>query len=196
MVDANQVEPHATGMTIHTGTNDAEAGHLQDVPVQGFTWTWYYGPFGMTIPRTSTHLLVSPEEAESRLLKRQHTHFVTRPDNPVIKIDDNYLPTTGEGEDRMSIDLVKWQDIPQLRNRTGQSVWDIWAGIKIPLDQKGNGGNNLMFVSLFDGHGKSPAVADLAKRTFNACLAWTLAGVARPDGGAMSEDIVKAIALA
>ena len=196
MVDANQVEPHATGMTIHTGTNDAEAGHLRDVPVQGFTWTWYYGPFGMSLPRTSTHLLVSPEEAESRLIKRQHAHPITRPGNPVIRIDTNYLPTMGEGEDRMSMDLVRWQDIPQLRKRTGQSVWDIWADIKIPLDQKVEGGDDLLFVSLLDGHGKSPAVADLAKRTFNACLAWTLAGIAKPDGNASPGDMVKVISLA
>lgn len=184
------------GMIIHTGTNDAEAGHMQDVPVQGFTWTWYYGPFGLDDPRSSTHLLLSAEKADAKLIKRELVALIGRTGNPIVTVHANYLPTQGEGEDRMAVDLVKWKDVLRLRRTQDQSLWDVWADIKIPLEHTERGNDDLMFVSVFDGHGGSPAVAELARRTFNACLAWALAGVPQVDGKTKAEDMIRTISLA
>jgi len=149
-------------------------GWFQDVPNPSFTYTYYEGPYGRDDPRTSIHALMSEEETETYLHKNAKTTVVKRQGNPVTRIDENILPAKTATEDRHAVDIIKRSDLASLL-APKLSFWDEWAARKDSPDSKGEGSDDLVFVSVFDGHMGSAATSHLLKLTMHACMAWMFA---------------------
>lgn len=162
---------------VDIGTFDGREGWLENSDKPTFTYTYKGGKFGIGGETTSVHALMSEEETEAFLKRHEEVTRVRRPGNPVIKIDENVLPSKTACEDRHAIDTVSRADINSLLKPSsqGSSIWDTWARMKISPDEVGNGEDDLVFVSVFDGHMGSPAVAELLKKTFHACPSWMIA---------------------
>ncbi|KAI4268545.1 MAG: hypothetical protein L6R35_006748 [Caloplaca aegaea] len=148
----------------------------------------------MANEQSSIHLLLSTQETENKLKKLEETTVIRRKGNSVMRYDENNLAAEGIGEDRSAFDIISKTTLPDLLDTPGGvSEWDIWAKIKgkntlVQGKSPHDGKKDLVLVSVFHGHGSSPAVSDLLKKTFHACLAWSIArseainqGVTIPD---------------
>lgn len=174
---------------VDIGTFDGRGGWLEESSTSSFTYTYKGGKFGIGSESTSVHALHSEEQSEAFLKKNEQTTRVNRPGNPVSKIDENVLPSKTACEDRHAIDIVSRADIAALLAQSeGQSVWDNWANMKIPLGEAGDGKDDLVFVSVFDGHMGSPAVSDLLKKTFHTCMAWMIAASGHVDDPMLAQN--------
>jgi len=174
-------------MTIYTGTADGSAGRLEDVPEgNAFRFTFNTGPFGTGPELSSTHLLLSHDQAQAKLKIHETSVEAAKPGNPVTRIDHNYLPASGRGEDRIVTSTISKKDIVRLARVKSHAVWEAWAHI-IPASQGGGddpaaGGESnasehkgqMIIATVFDGHGGSPALVDVAERTFHQCVAWAI----------------------
>lgn len=196
----NNQAPHAQDepprlQTFRTGANDGEAGYIKDVSKDVFEFHLFFGPFGMSRPVKSRHLLLSHAETEGKLIKREESTPVKRNGNPLVRIDRNNLPSQGEGEDRVSMDVITRTNALMLRRGLNRSLWDLWADYKSGWTASSSsieqGDRDLVLLSVIGGHGGSPAVADLAMKTFNACLAWAISDIlaGKPQYVTWSEEL-------
>jgi pyruvate dehydrogenase phosphatase len=162
------------------GTFDGRGGWFQSSSTPTFTYTFKGGKYGIGGEKTSVHAVMPQEETEAFLKANEKSTVVNRPGNPVIKIDENVLPSKMACEDRHVVDIVSRADIEALLGpHTGStSIWDDWSRMKVAPGEAGDGRDDLLFVSVFDGHMGSPAVADLLQKTLHTCLAWMMASKA------------------
>lgn len=160
---------------IDIGTFDGREGWLEDSDAPSFTYTFKGGKFGVGGERTSVHALMPEEETEAFLKKNEKSTTVKRTGNPIIKIDENTLPSKTATEDRHAVDIVRRSDLASLLSSSLPSFWDQWAKSKIPANEKGDGSEDLVMVSVFDGHMGSAATSNLLMHTMHACVAWMFA---------------------
>lgn len=167
---------------IHTGTFDGRGGWLLIEHLPTFSYTFLGGLFGIGGEQTSYHVLQPEEDNEAYLRSRERKVKVERKNNPVAGWDENVLPSKGD-EDAHAIDIVSRADLMTLLEPVSpdSSFWDQRASIRIPPNSDGvvrdggaRGGDDLVMISVFDGHGGS-GVSQLLKKSFHACLAWTMA---------------------
>ena len=69
------------------------------------------------------------------------------------------------------------------------TLWEKWAEIRRTKEQRGDGNEDLVFASVFDGCGGSAAVSELLQKTLHACLASALAVADRADPLAFTKAI-------
>ena len=105
-------------------------------------------------------------------------------------MDENSIPSHS-GEDRHVIDIIPSRDLQHLTKEDSRSLWEKWAAFKLNVnfDLDGDGSDDLVFVSVFDGNGGSADVSKLLQTTLHPCLAFSLACVDRSDSTAVENSI-------
>lgn len=182
------------------GTFDGRGGWFSKSPLPSFAYTVKSGKFGLGAEtKTSYHALLPVEETEQILKAHEKSTTVDRSGNPLYKIDENVLPSKTACEDRHAIDIISRSDLKSLlgSSQPDESFWDKWAGSQIPPSQEGDGAQDIVMVSIFDGHGGSPALSRLLKKTLHPCLGWMFASSASTSGslerkleGTVNSDII------
>lgn len=188
-----------TPFTAHIGTADGAAGRLEDVPEgNAFRFTFNTGPCGMEPEMSSTHLLLSQTQAEAKLRSAERSSCQAGPSSLVSRIDQNYLPAKGKGEDRTVISSLTKQNMIALARVKSHAVWEEWTRMKRGSNDSADGAGEsgdagaheqrgaVILASVFDGHGGSPALVDVAEKTFHQCVAWTLGQVFK--GGSVVDE--------
>ena len=188
-----------TSFIAHTGTADGAAGRLEDVPEgNAFRFTFNMGPCGMGPEMSSTHLLLSQNQAEAKLRSEGRSTRQAGTGSFVSRIDQNYLPASGKGEDRTVISSLTKENVIALARVESHAVWEEWARMKRGSndggEETGESGDSgaheqrgaVILASVFDGHGGSPALVDVAEKTFHQCVAWTLGQVFK--GGSVVDE--------
>ncbi|WVF69344.1 hypothetical protein IAT40_004120 [Kwoniella sp. CBS 6097] len=152
------------------------------------------------------HIPLSKEKCEEKLTKNANSTVMDRKGNVVVRWDTNTLAANLVSEDEMSIDLFSRSDFTTLRPRKQEdndgsqkeSYWSVWGKVRSlllsstdltgangngnngseakPLPQPGDGQDDLMLVSMLDGHGGGQTSA-LMKKVLNGTLAYALAGL-------------------
>ncbi|WWC57904.1 uncharacterized protein I303_100439 [Kwoniella dejecticola CBS 10117] len=154
---------------------------IRTIPAQAVELTYTVDSATGSKPKTFSHLLLSEEEVEEKVKAGQAGVTVNRPDNPVKKWEVNSLPAVDDlGEDRYSADLISKGYLADLLEvKEGESFWKRWWDTRTKLYPKkqgeevipGDGKQDLMMFSVFDGHG-GPHVADLLSKTLHGVLAY------------------------
>jgi pyruvate dehydrogenase phosphatase len=109
---------------------------------------------------TFTHLGLV--EAEKKLTANEETREISRPGNPVFKVDRSWLGSNEPCEDRMAADLVPRHTLP--------------GGPKAPVGQEGEGSSDMLFASVLDGHA-GDATSILLSNVLHPTLSVALAGL-------------------
>jgi hypothetical protein len=147
------------------------------------------------VPIQFKNLLLSEAEAERLLKQNAKSVKVNRKGNAVVQYDSSFVSVNAVNEDRLAMNLLPG-DLGILAQPDEQGFWQRWAEVRTALwaDQKskqeireGNGEEDILIVSVIDGHGGGPDVAELVSMVLHACLANGLA-----DKGAKS-DISKVL---
>ena len=113
-----------------------------------------------------------------------------RTGNPVKRFDEITLSANEPGEDRHVIDVVSSTDLAGFQDESSEmTLWEKWAEIRRTKEQRGDGNEDLVFASVFDGCGGSAAVSELLQKTLHACLASALAVADRADPLAFTKAI-------
>ena len=162
---------------VHIGTFDGRGGWFAKSDAPSFTFTFKGGKFGIGGEKTSVHALMPFEETEGFLRANEKTTVVDRPGNPVIKVDENVLPSKTACEDRHAVDIIPRGRLASLLSpyAQGTSFWDSWAKAKVSPAEPGDGSDDIVMISVFDGHCNSTATSDLLMKTLHPCIAWMLA---------------------
>jgi hypothetical protein len=95
-----------------------------------------------------------------------------------VKIDIGNVPgNDGPGEDRFSIDVV---DMEAVKDKIGEQ--GTWWGHWHHLVNAGSGADDMLMLSMFDGH-VGAHVANLMQKTLHACIAWGIVNDAQAAAG-------------
>ena len=173
---------------VHTGTFDGRGGWLENVKASTFTYTFLGGKFGIGDEKTSTYVLLPESETESYLKMNELSTRVTRSGNPMVRWEENVLPSNPKCEDRHVVDIVSRTHLPALLSppTADESVWDRWAAMKLcrkdGVMEGDQGKDDVVMISVFDGHGGSYSMSELLRKTFHPCLAWAMANAPEPLG--------------
>jgi pyruvate dehydrogenase phosphatase len=109
---------------------------------------------------TFTHLGLV--EAEKKLTANEQTREISRPGNPVFKVDRSWLGSNEPCEDRMAADLIPRHTLP--------------GGPAPPAGPDREGSNDILLASVLDGHA-GDATSILLSNVLHPTLSVALAGL-------------------
>lgn len=113
--------------------------------------------------------LQSSAHCEKLLTSKQERHLL-KTQGGGVKVDIGNCPANGElGEDRFSMDVVDMKAVKEKLSNEG-TWWGHWHD----LVQAGSGKDDILMLSMFDGH-VGAHVADIMQKTLHACIAWAIA---------------------
>ncbi|WRT63431.1 uncharacterized protein IL334_000336 [Kwoniella shivajii] len=153
---------------------------IRTIPGQAVDFTYTVESVTGPLTKTFKHLLLSEAEAEAKLTFGENGVTVARGGNGVKAWEVNSLPAGDISEDRFSADLITKSDLKELLEKEG-FFWLKWWDTRTKLYPKkegsevidGDGKEDIMMFSVFDGHGGSH-VSDLLNKTVHGCLAWNI----------------------
>ena len=129
------------------------------------------------------NLLLSEADAERFLKQNAKSIKVQRKGNAAVQYDTNFVSVNAVNEDRFTTTLLPGA-LAILAQGDNRGFWQRWAEVRNALwaDPQtkqeiigGDGNKDILLLSVIDGHGNGPAVADLTSRVLHACLAKGLA---------------------
>lgn len=135
------------------------------------------------VPIQFKSLLLSEADAERLLKQNAKSIKVQRKGNAVAQYDTGFVSVNAVNEDRLATTLLQG-DLESLGREDERGFWQRWAEVRNALwvdpktkqeIQDGEGDNDILLLSVIDGHGGGPGVADLTSRALHACLAKGLA---------------------
>ena len=164
-------------------------GHRRTVSPGIYELTRDSGLMGGHVPASYINVLQSDAHCHKVLAGKQETRRIEL-DTQGIKIDIGNVPgNDGDGEDRLAIDKVDMDLVKEKKKEMAQggTWWGKWHDIVHAESEKGKGGDEMVLMSMFDGHGGAH-VADLMTKTMHACVAWGIAN--DPHAAAGQEDAI------
>ena len=136
-----------------------------------------------TEPIKTRHILLSEAEAEKVLCHTVSSTTVTRIGNPVHKLESAWLAGNAPNEDALAVDVLPGDLAPLLKETGADGFWMRWhkfrralyGGAELHDVKGGDGAKDRIMLSIMDGHGGGPEVAEQLRKTVHACLAYALA---------------------
>jgi hypothetical protein len=162
---------------LTTKDSNGQTAYIKTSSELTFDVKRWNGPIRQSNEEVNKYILLDEEATEKMLHAREQTTEVVRPGNPVVKWDVTSLPTQVATEDRHAIDVIPAEATSQLvEEQADRSFWDRWLDLRtaiLPTGENavpGDGRKDLVFASVFDGHG-GLVISHLLSKVIHPALA-------------------------